>query len=595
MFGWVKNVSRVQIDEPTQAPGASDGRITAILDQAIDAVVTIDGRNVVTYANEAAERLWGYTRDEMLGRNVQMLVPSEHRSGHDAYVDANRTTGRDKIVGTSRDVQVQRKDGSRIWANLSLSKVSTPDGITYTAFVKDITREKQARDMITQTLEQAIDAVVTIDQENNVTFFNAAAERLWGYRREEVMGQNVRMLVPPDMRGRHDGFVHRNRSTGEDRIVGSSREVEIHRKDGSMIWGSLSLSRIELDDGRKLYTAFVKDVTEEVRRRDQFRLLSLVADETDNSVIITDAQRRIEYVNPGFTRLTGYALEEVRGKRPGELLQGRHTDPGTVGRIREKLAAGEPFYEEILNYSKAGEAYWISLAINPVRDERGEIVRFISIQANVTSTKQKALEFDVRLAAIGEANALGEWTADGRPAAANPRLSRLCGSAAQTARLEDLLPGDDVSRLLSDGSLRREFRWAGDGGDVWFDAVFSVLRDIEGRPERIMMCGVDVTARRAAVDQTGAAMQDVLNTGQQIAGIGASIDAIAAQTNLLSLNATIEAARAGEAGKGFAVVANEVRSLAGKAASAAREIGGLVGESRQRLEALSSSLSRLNG
>ena len=278
-----------------------------VLQQAIDGVVTIDENNCVIYMNPAAEKLWGVKAADILGQNVRVLVPKAIQHKHDDLVNANRSTGVDKIVGTSRDIEVERADGATVWANLSLSKVRQSDGaIHYTAFVKDITAERTAREIVNQTLEQALDAVVTIDENNNVTFFNSAAERLWGYSRDEVLGKNVKMLVPAAIRPDHDRLVNANRTTGQDKIVGQSREVEIHRKDGEVIWGNLSLSRVKLDDGRQLYTAFVKDVDADVRRREEFQMLSLVANGTQNSVIITDARGIIEYVNPGFSDMTGY-------------------------------------------------------------------------------------------------------------------------------------------------------------------------------------------------------------------------------------------------------------------------------------------------
>ncbi len=95
-----------------------------------------------------------------------------------------------------------------------------------------------------QVLSQALDAVVSIDEKNLVTFYNAAAEQLWGFKREEVVGKNVKMLVPHAIQHQHDGFVNANRDTGQDKIVGTSREIEIERKDGSKVWGSLSLSKV---------------------------------------------------------------------------------------------------------------------------------------------------------------------------------------------------------------------------------------------------------------------------------------------------------------------------------------------------------------
>lgn len=237
-----------------------------ILEQALDGVITIDKHNNVTFMNKSAEDLWGYSRDEVIGQNIKMLVPKEIQANHDSYVNANRTTGRNTIVGTSREVDVVRKDGSIINAALSLSKVEVDGEIGYTAFVRDISEEKASRETIKQTLSQALDAVVSIDADNRVSLFNAAAEALWGYSADEVIGQNVKMLVPANIKDQHDTLVNRNRETGENKIVGTSREVPIFRKDGTQKWGNLSLSRIEVA-GRIMYTAFVKDVTAQVEQR----------------------------------------------------------------------------------------------------------------------------------------------------------------------------------------------------------------------------------------------------------------------------------------------------------------------------------------
>lgn len=266
------------------APRPADtNRLEQILEQALDAVVSIDGKNEVTFFNAAAERLWGYSRREVLGQNVRMLVPPIHQAPHDSYVNANRKTGQDKIVGTSRDVEVHRKDGSIIWGRLSLSKVRLEEETVYTAFVRDITVERQQAERIQQTLEQALDAVVSIDERNLVTFFNAAAERLWGYRRQEVIGQNIRMLVPQVHQSSHDSYVNANRETGRDKIVGTSREVEVFRKDGSKVWGLLSLSKVRLGDLIH-YTAFVRDITRDVARREDMQVAMKALDTSSNQI-----------------------------------------------------------------------------------------------------------------------------------------------------------------------------------------------------------------------------------------------------------------------------------------------------------------------
>lgn len=585
--------SRKPAPAPAERP-ASSGPSAAeqMLHSALDAVIRIDAENRVTYFNPAAEALWGVPAAQVIGQNVKMLVPPEHQAGHDGYVARHRDTGQNRIVGSSREVEIVRPDGARRWVSLALSKVDEPGKPHgYAAFVRDVTEERERREIIDQTLEQALDAVVTIDETNTVTFMNAAGEALWGYSRTEVIGKNVKMLVPEMHRARHDDYVNANRSTGQDKIVGSSREVALTRKDGKELTVRLSLSRVKLRT-RTLYTAFLRDVTDEVARREQVKLLSLVADETDNSVVITGPDGRIEYVNPGFTKLTGYTRAESLGRKPGEMLQGPDTDPSTVRRISEHLRRGEAFYEEILNYTRTGQPYWISLAVNPVRDATGRVERFVSIQANITSVKAQAVEFETRLRSISETAAIAEWSTATAQGSFNDYLRHRLGS---TRGLGEMLDQASRARLDAGEMVRQEIVVPGVAGEVALDAVFSTVRDMSGRVTKYLMFGVDVTNRRVALQEADGAMGEVMASGEAISAFVAEIDTIAKQTNLLSLNATIEASRAGEAGRGFAVVASEVRALSLRAARTAAQISNVVTGNDSQVKALSASLRKLVG
>lgn len=571
-----------------------------ILEQCIDAVVSIDAKNHVTFFNHAAEQLWGYQASEVLGKNVKMLVPVVHQRDHDSYVDRHRSTGTNRIVGTSREVLLTRKDGKQLWVNLALSQVKYGGKIGYTAFVRDISAEREARQMMDQTLAQALDAVVVINEHNCITFYNKAAERLWGYLPEQVMGKNVKMLVPRAIQSAHDGYVNANRSTGKDKIVGTSREVSIECADGSRRWGNLSLSKVELE-GKIVYTAFVKDVTHEVEQREHMRLLSLVANETDNAIIISDADCRIIYVNQGFSSMSGYSAEEVNGKKPGDFLQGPHTNQATVEKIRQQLKARQPFYDEILNYNKQGQAYWISLAINPVFDEQGQLVNFISIQADITTTKEQSLESARRFDAIGRNNGVGEWGLDGSLQSANEYIVKHLGHAseaellAKARNIRQIISEAQFSKLKGGEQIIGEFQLLNKQDQpVHFHGTVCPILNSEGEIRMYVCYGSDVSSKYEAARVTDREMAKVMESSQQVASIITTINSIAAQTNLLALNAAIEAARAGEAGRGFAVVADEVRTLAGQSAKSSQEIDRLVMETSERVQQLADSLKRLS-
>lgn len=567
------------------------------LSQSILAVVTIDENNNITFYNDAASQLWGYAPSEVLGKNIKMLVPREHQSNHDSYVNTHRNTNVNKIVGSSREVELETKSGQRIWVQLALSQVIVGGKKHYTAFVRDVTEEREAREIVEQTLEQALDAVVCINERNEVTLFNASAEKFWGYRREEVIGKNVKMLVPQAIQANHDNYVNANRETGQDKIVGTSREVRVERKDGKELWGRLSLSKVRLAD-RTLYTAFVRDVTEEVEQRELQRMLSLVANETDNAVIISNADGLIEYVNNGFYRLTGWSLDEVKGKKPGSFLQGEETDHRTVDIIRQKLKNREAFYDEILNYRKDGSPYWTSLSINPVFKE-GQLVNFIAVQADITRVKQMALDFTNKLNAIGSALVLLEMEPDGKLIEANKLLKETIKGAYDSKdfarELMSRLTTEDLSQLNSTGFVSKILEFKNNDKYLAFDARVSALKNFNGQITRYVFFAINVSSRKQAVNDTQGAMQELLTTSQTISTIVGTINSISEQTNLLALNAAIEAARAGEMGRGFAVVADEVRTLAGNSQSSSNEIDNLVKTTVSKIEELAKLIKGIDG
>ena len=237
-------------------------------------------------------------------------------------------------------------------------------------------------------LDMCADAVVIINDIGIVSFFNKSAEVLWGYSREEVLEKNIKHFLPLEHKLKHDEYLQHFITTGEKKVIGKGREVELMRKDGELVPVLLTLS-YAIVDGKYIFTAFIKDYREIKKNQKELSMLSLIASKTDNSVVVTNPDGEIQWINEGFSKRTGYVLEEVIGKTPGSFLQGPDTDKEVVKSITEKLKSNESFTIELLNYSKTGQKHWISSTINPVFDNNGKIFYFIAVQNDITDLKRK--------------------------------------------------------------------------------------------------------------------------------------------------------------------------------------------------------------
>ena len=160
-------------------------------------------------------------------------------------------------------------------------------------------------------------------------------------------------------------------------------------------------------------------------------LLSFLVTETDNSIIITDTEGRIEYVNNGFTNMTGYSFDEVLGKKPGSFLQGPLTNVDTKREIHDALKMHKPVNTEIINYYKNDTYYWVSLVINPVFDKSGNLKRFVSIQKKISEVMKQHPDQSFNFKALYRRPMIIEFDMDGFIINANENFLTLFGFTLQ--------------------------------------------------------------------------------------------------------------------------------------------------------------------
>src|SRR5215475_3658144 len=221
-------------------PHSDESRLRAVVETVVDGVILIDVSGLVQMFNPACEKLFGYRADEVIGQTFKILLPPPYREEYDASLANYRRTGEKKFTGTRRKVAGLRKDGTTFAMELSVGEAKDDGGSIFVATIHDLTEREHAARVITEALasikavvDTAVDGVIVTDAQGIVHLFNPACQRLFGYRADEVIGQNVKMLMPSPDRDKHDGYIGNYLVTGDPNIIGTSREVIGQRRDGS--------------------------------------------------------------------------------------------------------------------------------------------------------------------------------------------------------------------------------------------------------------------------------------------------------------------------------------------------------------------------
>jgi PAS domain S-box-containing protein len=255
----------------------AEERMRSVVNHVVDGIISIDEAGVITTFNPAAERIFGYAADEVIGKNVRLLMPEPYHSEHDGYIDNYLRTGQAKIIGIGREVVGRRKDGAIFPMELAISVFRLAGRPYFTGIVRDITERKRAEEELRQAearmrsvVNHVVDGIITIDDAGRIESFNPAAEKIFGFDRSEVIGMNVNMLMPEPYHSEHDHYLSNYLRTGEAKIIGIGREVVGKRKDGSKFPMELAVSGF-LIESRRYFTGIVRDITERKRLEQQLR------------------------------------------------------------------------------------------------------------------------------------------------------------------------------------------------------------------------------------------------------------------------------------------------------------------------------------
>lgn len=241
-----------------------DAKLGDLLESTPDAIVMVDALGVIVLVNSLAEQLFRYDRDELLGQSVEALLPESFRHQHVAHRAGYFQLPHTRTMGAGLELHGLRKDGVQFPVEISLSPLKTDRGTLVMSAVRDISGRQRAEKKFAQLLESAPDAMVIVNGLGIIVLVNSQTEKLFGYRREQLLGQSVDMLVPAPHRARHPAHRQAFFQNPRARAMGTGFELNGLRADGSEFPVEISLSPLETEDGLFVSSA-IRDVTERKR------------------------------------------------------------------------------------------------------------------------------------------------------------------------------------------------------------------------------------------------------------------------------------------------------------------------------------------
>lgn len=375
-------------------------RFRALVELDDGAVVMADRHGHITDWPPAAETILGFSAEEAIGEHLTSVLAAKE-AWIRSEIEALNVNGAQSDTVQAHEVTGRSRDGKEFALALAIAFRDGDEHTPMTCIFRDISERQRVveetnylREFNEGIVLNMSEGIVIDDADACFTFVNPAAASMLGYSRDELIGKHTSIIVPPDQATLVEAANVRRASGITDKY-----ELELLRKDGSRITVLVSGNPLT-ERGRFQGTmAVFTNISDRKRDEEQIRKLSRAVEQSPNAVIITDTDRKIEYVNPGFSDLTGYQASEVIGKSPKFLRSGEAISED-YSRIWEIVTSGNEWRGVLKNKKKNGDIFWASATISPVMDGQGLITHILAVEEDITERKRAEQAIQNQLATL---------------------------------------------------------------------------------------------------------------------------------------------------------------------------------------------------
>jgi PAS domain S-box-containing protein len=499
-----------------------DLTVRTLLESLAEGVVVIDSSGIILQINSAAGKMFGYPKTELIGKPHALLIPERFRQVHEAHEAHYFEAPKIRRMGELLDLYGRRKDGSQFPVEISLTYIKTASGVLVLALVSDITPRKEYESHLKEKEElfriqvECVQdyAIFTLDARGNVLNWNAGAERLKGYRDEEILGRHFSCFYPEEERhtGKCEELLERAEKEGR-----AEEEGWRLRKDGSRFWAAVIVTALRDENGGlRGFSKVTRDITEPRRTQEALREAELklrnIVEHSTNLFYMHTPDHLLTYMSPQTRQFFDCEPEEALEAWTG-FITDHPANQAAIEATQRAIDTGQrqpPYQVECIG--KAGRKIWVEVNEAPLV-ENGKVVAVVGSLTDITDRKraEEALrESEQRFAAFMLHLPAAAWMKDlqGRYVFANEEAERIFSKPLEALygkRDEDLFPPETArqfrendERVLTSGGSRQTTESLRQADGIEHHSIVSkfAVPGPDGQPAYIAGVAFDISERK---------------------------------------------------------------------------------------------------